>query len=973
MTVRFIMTENNKEMMDNRLTLFIVRTILFLSVQLPCHKVSAQFPSQNYVMSELLLDRVGSRRVSTTKVYDGLGRPGMEVTTGLGSSGRNVYTLQEYNSRGEVEKSWLPVAGSSQVQDISVSDIACLSFLTYSDSKAYTYNAYDALGRNVSTQTAGEPWHISGKAKTVEYGTNGENTVKHYVATGSPKYSLTQDGYYKKGVLFREKNTDEDGKSVETYKDLMGNKVLERRNGNNDTYFVYDASMRLRFVLSPEYQQSGYKDRYAYEYRYDDRGDVVKKILPGCGYVQYWYDTADRLAFMQDATLREQGLYRFFLYERYGRLAIQGVCSGCIRKPSHNVATLTSGSGVCGSGYEMELPQNISGMMIETVNYYDSYGFLNIPDFATLGMSSAQHDNIPCPYVKQTGKMQMSSSGEKLVSAIFYNGRGQPSTIVKTYAGKRLTESQFTYSFTDKPEETRTNEYYTGNGNRTLLASIVEHRKYSEVTDNLLSVSLTVNGKEETIQQFEYDDLGRIKSVTRGGSAGAVSYDYNLHGWTTNIGSKDFHEELHYTDGTGTPCYNGNISSQLWSTSDYGQVRGYRFVYDNLDRLKEAVYGETPSLSDKQNRYNEKVLEYTGNGAMKRFQRRGRKDDGEYGKIDNLNIKLNGNQLLSVTDDALPANKYSSFNFIDGSNEQVEYEYNGVGALTKDLNRGIAVSYDNLNNTRLIDFKGGNSITYNYLSDGTLLSKHYGSQFGSGNKARSFAESKNVYTDSDMSDRTIADTLVQKPDFSGSDMMWDGPADVFVVGETEYSGNIIYSNGNIDKVLFPGGYCTFSKAKSDEPIFHYYTQDHLGNNRIVTNEDGTVEQIVHYYPFGGTFNDAGLNAGLQHYKYNGKELDRIGGLNTYDYGARQYFSALPVWDRIDPKCEEDYGISLYAYCRNNPIKMLDKDGKRPGDFFLTMDAAAIDFGLFYNDNSIRENREYGTFIYRVTNKKGVSG
>lgn len=58
---------------------------------------------------------------------------------------------------------------------------------------------------------------------------------------------------------------------------------------------------------------------------------------------------------------------------------------------------------------------------------------------------------------------------------------------------------------------------------------------------------------------------------------------------------------------------------------------------------------------------------------------------------------------------------------------------------------------------------------------------------------------------------------VQKPDFSGSDTMWNGPADVFVVGETEYSGNIIYSNGNIDMVLFPGDYCTFSKAKSNEP------------------------------------------------------------------------------------------------------------------------------------------------------------
>ena len=71
----------------------------------------------------------------------------------------------------------------------------------------------------------------------------------------------------------------------------------------------------------------------------------------------------------------------------------------------------------------------------------------------------------------------------------------------------------------------------------------------------------------------------------------------------------------------------------------------------------------------------------------------------------------------------------------------------------------------------------------------------------------------------------------------------------------------------------------------------------------------TVRQITHYYPFGGTFNDAGVNASLQQYKYNGKELDRVAGLNTYDYGARQYFSTVPTWDRMDALCEKYYNIS----------------------------------------------------------------
>ena len=65
---------------------------------------------------------------------------------------------------------------------------------------------------------------------------------------------------------------------------------------------------------------------------------------------------------------------------------------------------------------------------------------------------------------------------------------------------------------------------------------------------------------------------------------------------------------------------------------------------------------------------------------------------------------------------------------------------------------------------------------------------------------------------------------------------------------------------------------------------------------------------------------------LQPYKYNGKELDTMHGLDTYDYGARQYDPILGRWDRMDPLCEKYYNISPYAYCHNNPIKNIDPDG-----------------------------------------------
>jgi RHS repeat-associated protein len=141
---------------------------------------------------------------------------------------------------------------------------------------------------------------------------------------------------------------------------------------------------------------------------------------------------------------------------------------------------------------------------------------------------------------------------------------------------------------------------------------------------------------------------------------------------------------------------------------------------------------------------------------------------------------------------------------------------------------------------------------------------------------------------------------------------------------TQYCGNIIYDNNNLSQLLIDGGYITFSGTT---PQYHYYLQDHLGSNRVVVNESGTAEQVTHYYPFGGIIADLSTGQDIQKYKYNGKELDVVHGLNTYDYGARQYYSILGRWDRMDPLCEKYYSLSPYNYCGNNPIRFIDPTGE----------------------------------------------
>ena len=109
--------------------------------------------------------------------------------------------------------------------------------------------------------------------------------------------------------------------------------------------------------------------------------------------------------------------------------------------------------------------------------------------------------------------------------------------------------------------------------------------------------------------------------------------------------------------------------------------------------------------------------------------------------------------------------------------------------------------------------------------------------------------------------------------------------------------------------------------------WHYYVSDYMGNNRMVVNKNGTVEQVTHYYPYGGVIGDISTNESLQRYKFEGKELDRTFGLDNYDIHARQYFSMAPSWDRIDPLTEDTPQFSPYSYCMGDPVNLGDYNGE----------------------------------------------
>ena len=136
------------------------------------------------------------------------------------------------------------------------------------------------------------------------------------------------------------------------------------------------------------------------------------------------------------------------------------------------------------------------------------------------------------------------------------------------------------------------------------------------------------------------------------------------------------------------------------------------------------------------------------------------------------------------------------FNFMDGANEELEYEYDKKGNLVKDLNKNISkIEYNLLNLPSKITFGDGKTITYVYDASGVKLLASYKTAVPASN-------------------HTIA-----------------------------YCGNMIYEDDTFKQVLFDGGYITFTDNRA---MYHYYLKDILdisvfkNNNKDLRYEKNNI-------------------------------------------------------------------------------------------------------------------------------------
>jgi RHS repeat-associated protein len=148
-----------------------------------------------------------------------------------------------------------------------------------------------------------------------------------------------------------------------------------------------------------------------------------------------------------------------------------------------------------------------------------------------------------------------------------------------------------------------------------------------------------------------------------------------------------------------------------------------------------------------------------------------------------------------------------------------------------------------------------------------------------------------------------------------------------VVGESDLVGNlkseyIFFDGERVARKDFPGN------------AVSYYFSDHLKTASVITDAVGNIKSESDYYPWGGELQFT--NNDSNHYKFTGKERDQESGLD--DMGVRFYSSALgrfvqPDIPFADQHRDDPQSWNLYAYVRNNPLRLVDDTGRgaRPAD------------------------------------------
>ena len=867
--------------------------LLFAFLLCSAGRIGAQDSGSNWIKTRTAISETGTTITDIT-YYNGLGLPSQTTNVRASVNGYNIVTPIVYDALLRSDATaYLPFEATYYSDEEELPNSTAISEQRnyyeerYSSDyeRSFTEKVYEAspLGRVRKQALPGYMKDFEVVYTEFDYRTNDTDEVR-WLAVGVDG-ELVCEGCHDAGTLSCTVTTDPDGHVVQSFTDGLGRTLLSRTFDDDepiDTYSVYDDYGRLRWVVTPEGSyllsdsltvpvDDDFAEKYCYVYTYNDRGLMVEKRMPGREAEYMRYDEGDRLRVSQDGNLRAKKQWISYSYDALGRVQEQSLATEIEWTPVRPLVE------IIGEPIEFLEPPYLGASVPLRKYVYDTYpsevqaagiGFQPIEGLTATDGESLRYDNATgsLTYEKLAVLANDTITGYHQ-RACYYDYKGRLIQIVERDTEDGILCTSKRYDFVGNLIAQR--ESYTRAGK----TDDIDRTFTYDDRGRLLNETTQVNGGEEAVVYYEYDELGRLaaRRLGEGTSAIAEQSEYDIRSWLTKKSSELFDMSLGHS-------YTGNITSWQWQhkgdPSGDGPQNRYVFTYDGLSRLANT----TQYVNGELNKQNvERFLTYDRNGNLQTFIRY---ENGSC--VSNSTYNYSGNRLVSYCPGTVFEREDVGIGEIIVPKKGIVFpltvqlhQYDANGNVTKDWERGLDMSYNCLNLLEYASDNDANAINYCYLADGTKLS------------VTDVGENGLYYLGSLVYEKHANTIGLESAGFS--------------------SGRIVATAGNDTEI-------------------RYFLTDHLGSVRVVATDKDNVLERNDYQPFGKRWNTASLPVSDNRDRFNGKEDQSFAGLPFSDYSARMYDRERGRWLSQDPKSEDYFSSTQYGFCGNNPIRYIDPSG-----------------------------------------------
>jgi len=868
--------------------------LLFAFLLCSAGRIGAQDSGSNWIKTRTAISETGTTITDIT-YYNGLGLPSQTTNVRASVNGYNIVTPIVYDALLRSDATaYLPFEATYYSDEEELPNSTAISEQRnyyeerYSSDyeRSFTEKVYEAspLGRVRKQALPGYMKDYEVLYTEFDYRTNDTDEVR-WLAVGVDG-ELVCEGCHDAGTLSCTVTTDPDDHVVQSFTDGLGRTLLSRTFDDDepiDTYSVYDDYGRLRWVVTPEGSyllsdsltvpvDDDFAEKYCYVYTYNDRGLMVEKRMPGREAEYMRYDEGDRLRVSQDGNLRAKKQWISYSYDALGRVQEQSLAVEAELIPIRSQAGVSIGEPI-----ESVEPPYLGSSVPLRKYVYDTYpsevqaaglDFQSIEGLTATDGESLRYDNATgsLTYEKLAVLANDTITGYHQ-RACYYDYKGRLIQIVERDTEDGILCTSKRYDFVGNLIAQR--ESYTRAGK----TDDIDRTFTYDDRGRLLNETTQVNGGEEAVVYYEYDELGRLaaRRLGEGTSAIAEQSEYDIRSWLTKKSSELFDMSLGHS-------YTENITSWQWQhkgdPSGDGPQNRYVFTYDGLSRLANT----TQYVNGELNKQNvERFLTYDRNGNLQTFIRY---ENGSC--VSNSTYNYSGNRLVSYCPGTVFEREDVGIGEIIVPKKGIVFpltvqlhQYDANGNVTKDWERGLDMSYNCLNLLEYASDNDANAINYCYLADGMKLS------------VTDVGENGLYYLGSLVYEKHANTIGLESAGFS--------------------SGRIVATAGNDTEI-------------------RYFLTDHLGSVRVVATDKDNVLERNDYQPFGKRWNTASLPVSDNRDRFNGKEDQSFAGLPFSDYSARMYDRERGRWLSQDPKSEDYFSSTQYGFCGNNPIRYIDPSG-----------------------------------------------